>query len=40
MFSAVHPITDFAKILRHFRFVPNSEVAPLFDDLIGASNQR
>jgi len=22
MFSAVHPTTDIAKILRHFRFVP------------------
>jgi hypothetical protein len=27
MFSAVHPITDFAKILRHFRFVPTSDIA-------------
>jgi hypothetical protein len=26
MSSAVHPITDFAKILRHFRFVPTTEV--------------
>jgi hypothetical protein len=26
MFSAVHPITDFAKILRHFRFAPTAEV--------------
>jgi hypothetical protein len=40
MFSAVHPITDFAKILRHFRFVPNSEVAPLFNHLVGAGEQR
>jgi Mn2+/Fe2+ NRAMP family transporter len=27
MSSAVHPTTDIAKILRHVRFVPNSEVA-------------
>ena len=27
MTSAVHPTTDIAKILRHFRFVPGSEVA-------------
>ena len=26
MFSALHPITDFAKMLRHFRFVPTSEL--------------
>jgi hypothetical protein len=26
MFSAVHEITDIAKILRYVRFVPNSEV--------------
>jgi len=26
MFSAVHPITDFAKILRHFRFVPIGDI--------------
>jgi hypothetical protein len=26
MFSAVHPITDFAKILRHFRFVPSADL--------------
>src|SRR5258706_3539799 len=26
MFSAVHPTTDIAKILRHVRFVPNAEV--------------
>jgi hypothetical protein len=26
MFSAVHPTTDIAKILRHVRFVPISEV--------------
>ena len=27
MFSAVHPITDIAKILQHVRFVPETEVA-------------
>jgi len=27
MFSAVHPTTDIAKILRHVRFVPKPEVA-------------
>jgi hypothetical protein len=26
MFSAVHPTTDIAKILRHVRFVPNSDI--------------
>jgi hypothetical protein len=26
MFSAVHPTTDIAKILRHVRFVPKPEV--------------
>src|SRR6266446_2018216 len=31
MFSAVHPTTDIAKILRHVRNVPNSEVAALLD---------
>src|SRR5258705_11739571 len=32
MISAVHPTTDIAKILRHVRFVPTTEVArlPLF----------
>ena len=27
MFSAVHPTTDIAKILRHVRFVPISDIA-------------
>ena len=27
MFSAVHPITDIAKILRHVRFVPTVDIA-------------
>ena len=26
MFSAVHPITDFTKILRHVRFVPSADL--------------
>ena len=26
MFSAVHPITDIAKILRHVRFVPTCDI--------------
>jgi hypothetical protein len=26
MFSAVHPTTDIAKILRHVRFVPTSDM--------------
>jgi hypothetical protein len=29
MTSAVHPTTDIAKILRHFRFVPTGDIAPL-----------
>ena len=39
MFSAVHPTTDIAKILRHVRFVPNAEVAILFDHLVGFDEQ-
>jgi hypothetical protein len=27
MFSAVHPTTDIAKILRHVRFVPTGDMA-------------
>src|SRR5712671_8133483 len=27
MFSAVHPTTDIAKILRHVRFVPQADIA-------------
>jgi hypothetical protein len=26
MFSAVHPTTDIAKILRHVRFVPTTDI--------------
>jgi len=26
MFSAVHPITDIAKMLRHVRFVPEADI--------------
>jgi hypothetical protein len=29
MFSAVHPTTDIAKILRHVRFVPIADIRPL-----------
>src|SRR5438477_13218661 len=35
MFSAVHPTTDIAKILRHVRLVPLAEVHPLLDHLVG-----
>src|SRR6266853_806097 len=28
MFSAVHPITDIAEILRHVRFVPEAVISP------------
>ena len=32
MFSAVHPTTDIAKILRYVRFVPNSDIVPLYPE--------
>jgi hypothetical protein len=28
MFSAVHPTTDIAKVLRHVRFVARSDIMP------------
>jgi hypothetical protein len=31
MTSAVHPTTDIAKILRHFRFVPGTDIGDAFE---------
>ena len=40
MFSAVHPTTDIAKILRHVRFVPTAEVDVSLNHFVSASPQR
>jgi hypothetical protein len=45
MFSAVHPTTDIAKILRHVRFVPTRDSCTAaksssFDHLVGQGEQR
>src|SRR5258705_9229982 len=40
MFSAAHPTTDIAKILRHVRFVPTAEVDVSLNHFVSASPQR
>jgi len=40
IFSAVHPTTDIAKMLRHVRFVPISDTHRLLDHLVGSQYCR
>ena len=38
--SALHPKADMCSATRNVRFVPIADIALLFDDLVGAREQR